>query len=181
MSDHAATERRILQIEARWAWFVGALVALILVAILYAGIAMQINPPSNREFIDPKTLHLSGEFTEDNLGTSAEQSGQVTVRMITTQFAFVPQCVVVPANRPVTLRFATPDVIHGILVTGTNVNTMVVPGYVSQVHTEFTKTGDMLMPCDEYCGFGHSQMVAQVRVVPPEQFRPGPDGKVSCG
>ena len=99
--DHAATERRILQTETRWAWFTGAMVALILVAILYAGIAMQINPPSNREFIDPKTLHLSGEFTEDNLGTSVEPFGQPTVRMITTQFAFVPQCVVVPANRPV--------------------------------------------------------------------------------
>ena len=176
-----ATEQRILRIEARWAWFVGALVALILVAILYAGIAMQINPPSNREFVDPKTLHLSGEFTEANLGTGVDPDGQVTVRMITTQFAFVPQCVVVPAGRPVTLRFATPDVIHGILVTGTNVNTMVVPGYVSQVHTEFTRTGDMLMPCQEYCGFGHSQMVASVRVVPPEEFRPGPDGKVTCG
>jgi cytochrome c oxidase subunit 2 len=177
----AMSERRLLRIEANWAWFVGALVLLILGAILYAGIAMQINPPSNREFIDPKTLHLSGEFTEANLGTSVERGGQVTVRMITTQFAFVPQCVVVPADRPVTLRFASPDVIHGILVTGTNVNTMVVPGYVSQVHTEFTRTGDMLMPCQEYCGLGHSQMIAKVRVVPPEQFRAGPDGKVSCG
>jgi cytochrome c oxidase subunit II len=26
------------------------------------------------------------------------------------------------------LRLASPDVIHGILVSGTNVNTMVVPG-----------------------------------------------------
>jgi len=181
MSDHAATEQRILRTETRWAWFVGALVALNMAAVLYAGIARQINPPSNREFIDPKTLHLSGEFTEANLGTAVDPSGDVTVRMITTQFAFVPQCVVVPANRRVTLRFATPDVIHGILVTGTNVNTMVVPGYVSQVHTEFTKTGDALMPCQEYCGFGHSQMVAQVRVVPANEFRPGPDGKVTCG
>jgi cytochrome c oxidase subunit 2 len=47
----------------------------------------------------------------------------------------------------VTLRFASPDVIHGILITGTNVNTMVVPGYVAQVHTEFTRTGELLMPC----------------------------------
>jgi cytochrome c oxidase subunit 2 len=179
--DHAASERRILQIEKRWAWFVGALVLLILGAILFAGISMQINPPSNREFVDPKTLHLSGEFTEANLGTRVDPNGQVTTRMIATQFAFVPQCVVVPANRRVTLRFATPDVIHGILVTGTNVNTMVVPGYVSQVHTEFTRTGEMLMPCQEYCGFGHSQMLARVRVVPAEEFRPGPDGSVSCG
>ncbi|HLV07803.1 MAG TPA: hypothetical protein VKY80_09035 [Croceibacterium sp.] len=181
MIDHGATERRILKTELRWAVFVGFLVLMILGAIVYAGISMHINPPSNREFIDPKTLHLSGEFTEANLGTSVDTDGQVTTRVIATQFSFVPQCVVVPANRTVTLRFASPDVIHGILVSGTNVNTMVVPGYVSQVHTEFTRTGDLLMPCHEYCGFGHSQMLATVRVVPPEQFRPGPDGKVTCG
>ena len=65
-----------------------------------------------------------------------------------------------------TLRFASPDVIHGLLVTGTNVNTMVIPGYVSQVHTEFTRTGDLLMPCHEYCGLGHSEMWATVQVIP---------------
>ena len=179
--DHAATEHRILKTELRWAWFVAALVLVILGSIVFAGVSMHINPPSNREYIDPKTLHLSGEFTGANLGTSVEANGQVTTRIITTQFAFVPKCVVLPANRQVTLRFASPDVIHGILVTGTNVNTMVVPGYVSQVHTVFTKTGDLVMPCQEYCGLGHSQMVGKVRVVPAEQFRPGADGKVSCG
>lgn len=181
MMDHAASEKRILKTELQWAWFVAALVLVILGSIIYAGLSMHINPPSNREFIDPKSLHLSGEFTEANLGTSIDPNGQVTTRIIATQFAFVPQCVVLPANRQVTLRFASPDVIHGILVTGTNVNTMVIPGYVSQVHTVFTKTGDFLMPCHEYCGFGHSQMLARVRVVPADQFRAGPDGKVSCG
>jgi len=71
-------------------------------------------------------------------------------------------------------------VIHGLLVSGTNVNTMVVPGYVSQVHTVFRTTGDLLMPCHEFCGLGHSEMTAVVRVVPPEDFHPGPDGRVAC-
>ena len=179
--DHAGTEKKILQTELRWAALVAAIVFVIMGAIVAASISMHINPPSNREYVDPKSLHLSGEFTEANLGTRVDPSGQVITRMITTQFAFVPQCVVVPADRPVTLRFASPDVIHGILVTGTNVNTMVVPGYVSQVHTVFRRTGDLLMPCHEYCGFGHSQMLATVRVVPADQFRPGPDGSASCG
>jgi len=78
------------------------------------------------------------------------------------------------------LRLASPDVIHGILVSGTNVNTMVVPGYVSQVHTVFRSTGDLLMPCHEFCGLGHSQMLARVRVVPLEQFRADAAGRVSC-
>jgi cytochrome c oxidase subunit II len=93
---------------------------------------------------------------------------------------FVPQCIAVPANRRVTLRFASPDVVHGLLITGTNVNTMVVPGFVAQVHTEFTRTGDLLMPCHEFCGQGHSEMWATVQVLPADQFKPGPDGRVSC-
>ena len=177
----AASERAILQTELRWAWVVGGFVAVIVGAILIAAITMHMNPPSNREFVDPKTLHLSDEFTEANLGTSVDPNGRIVARMITTQFEFVPNCIVLPANRDVTLRFASPDVIHGILVTGTNVNTMVVPGYVAQVHTQLTKTGDLLMPCHEYCGLGHSQMLATVRVVPPEQFRPDSQGRVSCG
>ena len=109
------------------------------------------------------------------------RTGGVVARIITTQFEFVPNCIVLPADRDVTLRFATPDVIHGILITGTNVNTMVIPGYVAQVHSRFTKPGDLLMPCHEYCGLGHSQMIATVRVVSPDQFRPDSKGRVSCG
>ncbi|QFU17533.1 cytochrome C oxidase subunit II [Microvirga thermotolerans] len=176
----ADTEQDILKTELWWTAVVTAVVTVIMLAIIYAGVVHHINPPSNIETIDPKTLHLTGEFTEGNLGTRVEAGDQVISRIVATQFAFQPQCVVLPANRTVTLRFATPDVIHGILVTGTNVNTMVVPGYVSQVHTVFTKTGDLLMPCHEFCGLGHSQMWATVRVVPENEFKPGPDGRVSC-
>ncbi|MEO8455382.1 MAG: hypothetical protein ABI454_09490 [Sphingomicrobium sp.] len=177
----AIHEDAILKSELRWAAVVAVIVAIILIAILYAAIAMHVNPPSNREYVDPKTLHLSAEFTEANLGTRVDPNGQIVARVIATQFEFVPNCIVLPAKKDVTIRLTTPDVIHGILVTGTNVNTMIVPGYVAQVHTQFTKTGDLLMPCHEFCGLGHSQMMATVRVVPPEQFRPNADGRVSCG
>jgi cytochrome c oxidase subunit II len=176
----ADTEQEILKTELWWTALVTAVVTAIMLAIIYAGIVHHINPPSNIEPIDPKTLHLTGEFTEGNLGTRVEAGDQVTSRIVATQFAFQPQCIVVPANRTVTLRFATPDVIHGILVTGTNVNTMIIPGYVSQVHTVFTRTGDLLMPCHEFCGLGHSQMWATVRVVPESEFNPDAEGRANC-
>lgn len=177
----AINESAILKSELRWAMVVAGIVSIILGAILFAALSHHINPPSNREYIDPKTLHLSAEFTEENLGTRVDPNGRVVARMITTQFQFVPNCLLLPADTDVTLRFASPDVIHGILVTGTNVNTMVVPGYVAQVHTRFTKTGNLLMPCHEYCGLGHSQMVATVQVVPRDQFRPDAQGRAACG
>jgi cytochrome c oxidase subunit II len=182
MTDHPVEvhERRILGTELLWAFGVGILVAAMLSVIVFTALSMNINPPSNVERIDPKTLHLSGEFAEHNLGTTVGPDGRVTARIIATQFMLVPRCVAVPQGRPVTLRFATPDVVHGLLVTGTNVNTMVMPGFVAQVHTEFVRTGDLLMPCHEYCGLGHSEMWATVQVMPESQFKPGPDGRVSC-
>jgi len=173
-------ERRILGTELLWAFGVGVLIAATLSMVVFTALTMSINPPSNVERIDPKTLHLSGEFAEQNLGTTVGADGSVTVRIIATQFMFVPHCVAVPQGRRVTLRLAAPDVIHGILITGTNVNTMVVPGFVSQVHTEFTRTGDLLMPCHEYCGLGHSEMWATVQVMAENEFKPDQDGRASC-
>ena len=175
-----AHERRILGTELLWAFGVGVLIAAILSMIVFTALTRDINPPSNVERIDPKTLHLSGEFAEQNLGTTVAADGGVTVRVIATQFMFVPRCVAVPQGRLVTLRFATPDVVHGLLITGTNVNTMVVPGFVSQVYTTFTRSGDLLMPCHEYCGLGHSDMWANVQVLPDSDFKPDRDGRVSC-
>jgi cytochrome c oxidase subunit 2 len=173
-------ERRILGTELLWAFGVGILIAATLSMIVFTALTRDINPPSNVERIDPKTLHLSGEFAEQNLGTTVAADGSVTARVIATQFMFVPRCLAVPQGRRITLRFATPDVIHGLLITGTNVNTMVVPGFVSQVHTEFTRTGDLLMPCHEHCGLGHSEMWATVQVLPENEFKPDQDGRVSC-
>lgn len=173
-------ERRILGTELLWGFGVGILIAATLSMIVFTALTRDINPPSNVERIDPKTLHLSGEFAEQNLGTTVAADGSVTARVIATQFMFVPRCIAVPQGRRMTLRFATPDVIHGLLITGTNVNTMVVPGFVSQVHTEFTRPGDLLMPCHEYCGLGHSEMWATVQVLPENEFKPDQDGRVSC-
>ena len=173
------SEQSVVHSELRWSAVVGVFIVLMLGATLFAALALHRNPPSNLERIDPKTLHLTGEFTEGNLGTHVE-NGQVVTRIVTTQFAFVPRCVVVPEGQPVTLRLSSPDVIHGILVTGTNVNSMIVPGYVSQVHTVFRTTGNLLMPCHEFCGLGHSQMLARVQVVPADQFHPDTTGRVSC-
>src|SRR5262245_38601404 len=176
----ATHERRVLGTELLWAFGVGVLVAAILGMIVFTALTMNINPPSNVEHIDPKTLHLSGEFAEQNLGTTVGPDGGVTVRVIATQFMFVPRCIAVPHGRLVTLRFATPDAVHGLLITGTNVNTMVVPGFVSQFYTTFTRTANLTVPVREYCGPGHSDLWANVHVLPDNEFKPDRDGRVSC-
>ena len=68
-------ERRILGTELLWAFGVGVLIAATLSIDLFTALTMGMNPPSNVERIDPKTLHLSGEFAEHNLGTTVDADG----------------------------------------------------------------------------------------------------------
>ena len=58
--------------------------------------------------------------------------------------------------------------------------TQPVTGFVAEVRTTFDRPAEYTMPCHEFCGLGHSQMWATVRVVPPESFRPDADGRVAC-
>src|SRR4029450_5243888 len=103
-----AHERRILGTELLWSFGVGVLIAATLSMIVFTALTRDISPPSNVERSDPKTLPLSGEFAEHNLGTTVGADGGVTVRVIATQFMFVPRCIAVLRVRPVTLRFAAP-------------------------------------------------------------------------
>jgi cytochrome c oxidase subunit 2 len=143
---------------------------VMMAVIVVTGVTNALHPPSNVETIDPTTLHLGGEFAESNLGTAAEPDGSVTVRLVAQQYNFVPECVRVPADTPVKFRLTSADVIHGFLLPATNVNTMVVPGFVAEVRTRFNAPGDYRMPCDEFCGVGHQGMWARVKVVPKGQF-----------
>ena len=54
------TEHEVVKSELKWAAVAGVTVGVIFAAIVGAALAFQMNPPSNIEHIDPKTLHLSG-------------------------------------------------------------------------------------------------------------------------
>jgi cytochrome c oxidase subunit 2 len=166
--------------EKRWLIIMLGMLALMMAIIVVTAITHAMHPPSNVEPIDPVTLHLQGEFVESNLGTALEVDG-VTVRLIAQQFSFVPSCVKVPAGTPVKFRLTSADVIHGFILVDTNVNTMVVPGFVSEVRTSFASPGEYRMPCHEFCGLGHQGMYARVVVVEKDQFpRLTPEQRTDC-
>jgi cytochrome c oxidase subunit 2 len=158
------------RIERRWAMLVVSIVAVLIAMVIFTGLHWAMMPPSRVETVDPTTLHVSGEFSESNLGTARESDGSVTVRLIAQQYSFTPQCVVVPTDTPVTFRATSADVVHGFLITNTNLNSMLEPGYISTFRTTFDKPGEHLMPCHEYCGVGHQDMWAHVQVVDRATF-----------
>jgi cytochrome c oxidase subunit 2 len=142
------------------------MVGLMVAVIVYTALAHNIHPPSNVETIDSNRLHLTEEFGEQNLGTQTNPDGSVTVRVVAARYGFYPPEIRVPEDTPVKLRWATPDVIHGVHAPKTNMSTMVVPGYVSEVNTVFPQPGEYSMLCNEYCGLGHHYMWGRLIVVP---------------
>src|SRR5215813_2427018 len=95
---------------------------LMLAVVVFTGVTLMMNPLSEVETINPATLHLQGEFVENNLGTAVEPDGSVTVRILAEQYTFVPQCAVVPSSTMVRFRLTSPDVTHGFFVGTTNTN-----------------------------------------------------------
>ena len=170
LPDGIVPEEVVARTEKRWTMMMAAMLLVMMAIVVLTGIMGAMHPSSNVEVIDPTTLHLQGEFVESNLGTAVEPDGSVTVRIIAEQYEFVPLCVQVPVGTAVKFRLTSADVVHGFLLPDTNVNTMVVPGFVAEVRTRFAKEGEYAMPCHEFCGLGHHAMWAHVTAVPKEQF-----------
>ena len=182
LPDGIVPEQIVARTEKRWATAMAAMLVVMLAVIVVTGVGGALHPSSNVEVIDPRTLHLKGEFVESNLGAAIEPDGSATVRLIAEQYDFVPHCVTVPAQTPVQFRLTSADVIHGFLLPDTNVNTMVVPGFVAEVRTRFAQPGAYHMACNEFCGLGHHGMWTRVIVVPPDRFAAqGPLERMRCG
>ena len=156
--------------ERRWAGVAIGCIAIIVAVIIFTGIHWSTMPPSGIEPIDPTRLHVAGEFVEPNLGAKIQPNGSVLVHMIAQQYSFNPQCLTLPADTPVTFRATSADAVHGLFITGTNANAMLIPGYVTSFTTEFSKQGAYLMPCQEFCGTGHAAMWARVTIVSKSEF-----------
>ena len=170
LPDGVVPAEVVARTEKRWlAVMIGMLIVMMAVMVL-TGMTHAIHPPSNVETIEPVTLHLSGEFAESNLGTAQERDGSLTVRLVAGQYGFTPDCTRVAVDTPVKFRLTSTDVVHGFLLPSTNVNTMVVPGFVAEVRTRFTRPGVYRMPCNEFCGPGHHGMWAHVNVLPKNEF-----------
>jgi cytochrome c oxidase subunit II len=181
LADGVVPEAVVERTELRWVTIMVTMLGVIMAVIVVTGMTGALHPASNVEVIDPLTLHLGGEFVESNLGTAIEPDGSATVRLIGEQYDFVPDCVLVPAQTPVKFRLTSADVVHGFLLPDTNVNTMVVPGFVAEVRTSFAQPGEYEMPCHEFCGLGHHAMWTRVAVVPKEQFADkGPLERTRC-
>jgi len=115
---------------------------------------------------------LSGTEFEDP-GVRQVGENEYEVYVVARQFLFEPGTsdpIVLPEDSTVTCYVTSPDVTHGFNLAGTNINTMVIPGQVAELTTEFEETGRYGIVCHEYCGAAHHTMEGELRVVSQSEY-----------
>ena len=76
----------------------------------------------------------------------------------------------VPVNTPVKLIMTSKDVLHSFSIPAFRIKQDVVPGMYTSLWFEAKHEGNYQVFCTEFCGTGHSQMLAKVRVVSQEKW-----------
>jgi cytochrome c oxidase subunit 2 len=128
----------------------------------YQTFALGMGPPSGTETIDPQKVDEIAPF--DNPGVHKIGENEYEVVMTLEIFSFNPSNIEIPADSTVHFTMTSKDVIHGFQVAGTNLNAMVMPGYIQRITQTFDEPGEYLILCNEYCGAGHQAMATKITV-----------------
>jgi cytochrome c oxidase subunit 2 len=98
------------------------------------------------------------------------------VHYVARMWKFEPEDVTVPVGSTVDIYLSAADVTHGLIMLGTDLNLMAVPGVVNYARVKFDKPHVYQLLCHEFCGTGHDRMAAELHVVDMATFsaRPSP-------
>lgn len=153
----------IHRLEKIWLSF-GIIMLFVFLGVLgVSAFAMGLMPPSaHHHTLDPTKVNETAPFDQPGIKQVADKEYEAV--MVAFGFGYTPQRMEVPVGSTVHFTVTSPDVIHGFEIPGTNVNMMVMPGEVSQVSHKFTKPGEYLILCNEYCGTGHEMMKTTIVV-----------------
>jgi len=129
----------------------------------YQAFAKDMGMPSHKETIDPRKVDRTSPFDKPGLTQIGDREYEAVMTL--EIFAFDPVDITVPAGSTVHFKLTSKDVTHGFEIAETNVNAMIMPGYVQTIKQKFDKPGEYLVLCNEYCGAGHEFMYTKITVV----------------
>ena len=145
------------------------LILLLIGSVTYGAVGPGVAMVADSEQpIDSQGLDEDERFSEPRVEQVGEN--QYAAYVVAYQFGFEPSPIVVPEDSTVTFYVTSRDVIHGFEVAGTNANTMVVPGEVSEITVQTDEPQEYGLICNEYCGAGHHVMEGKVHVVSQAEF-----------
>ncbi|WP_284644802.1 cytochrome c oxidase subunit II [Paenibacillus silviterrae] len=152
----------IHRLEKIWLIFGIAMLITFLTVVGVGAFAQGMQPPgTHRHTVDPETVDKTAPF--DKPGLKKVGDNEYEAYMLAFAFGYSPDKMEIPVGATVTFHITSKDVVHGFQIPGTNVNMMVMPGEVNQLTYKFTKPGEYLVLCNEYCGTAHEMM--QTRII----------------
>lgn len=140
-----------------------AILAGFISSLAYYSFALNVNPACDVIKADERALSEIRELALSNPVIEVAP-GVYEVYIISRQYIWIPDTIVLKDPKQVTFYVATEDVIHGFEIVGTNANFMVIPGYISKFtwYPPSDMEGEFLLLCNEYCGVGHQLMKAKL-------------------
>lgn len=148
--------------EEIWLTLSVAVLVIFMLIVGYQTIAFGMGPPSHKETIDPQLVDQTAPFDEPGVKKIGDNTYEVVMTL--QSFAFDPHDIEIPVGAEVHFTLTSKDVIHGMQVAGTNINAMVMPGYIQKISHTFDQPGHYLVVCNEYCGIGHQAMSTTITV-----------------
>lgn len=153
---------QIHRYERWWLTFGLAMLVIFLGLIGIAAFADDVNPPSGMQQVDPNKVSRTPPF--DKPGLRKLSDGSYEAYYVAEVFTFVPSRLRIPLGAKVTFYVTSADVVHGFFIPDTDINMMAVPGWVNEQTHTFTRAGQYLLICHEYCGIGHQNMFGKIEV-----------------
>jgi len=151
--------------EGIWIRISAVVLVIFFLLIVVAAFSVGFQVPGAYKRIDPATLmNPDSPFANPALRELAPGKYEVYIRA--QVWMFTPNQIHVPVGSTVTFYVTSQDVQHGLKLTGTNVNMMVLPGQISTLKATFNQTGTFNFMCNEYCGLQHHTMYGQMIVDP---------------
>ena len=150
----------VTQVEKRIAWVSVAFVAVLLALSALAINLFHVGLPTCLTDVKP--------FQKGELITHSPTHYEV--HYVARMWKFEPEDVTVPAGSTVDIYLSAADVTHGLIMLGTNLNLMAVPGVVNYARVKFDKPRVYQLLCHEFCGTGHDRMAAELHVVDMATF-----------
>ena len=136
---------------------VGMFVALVLTTYLGG-----LHLPGHADHLAVEAVTSTAPFNAP--GTRQIRGNEWEVDLLAAIWNWNPREIRVPAGAKVTFVAASRDVTHSMMIEGTTVNMMILPGQVARATYTFERPGEYLLLCNEYCGSGHHLMAGKVIV-----------------
>ena len=132
---------QIHRYERWWLSFGLSMLVVFLALIGFAAFADNINPPTDMQQIDPTKVSQTPPF--DRPGLHKRLDGSYEAYYVAQVFSFNPPQLTIPAGSRVTFYVTSADVVHGFFIPHTDINMMVIPGWVNEETHVFTRPGDL--------------------------------------